>query len=100
MLRRNLIFGCTWFGPKYLRKRRLKGEEYEKKNIKSRIEMNKAGYTATLVACRWAGAVLEKVIRASGQEPYAQKAQKRRKSKKGTDQPTDRRTDIAGCRVA
>ena len=89
MLRRNLIFGCTWFGPKYLRKRRLKGEEYEKKNIKSRIEMNKAGYTATLVACRWAGAVLEKVIRASGQEPYAQKAQKRQKSMKGTDQLTD-----------
>ena len=31
---------------------------------------NKAGYTATLVACGWAGAVLEKVTRASGQEPY------------------------------
>ena len=42
---------------------------------------NKAGYTATLVACGWAGAVLEKVTRASGQEPYAQKAKKRRKSK-------------------
>ena len=34
-----------------------------------------AGYTATLVACGWAGAVLEKVTRASGQELYAQKAQ-------------------------
>ena len=33
---------------------------------------NKAGYAATLVACGWAGAVLEKVIRASGQEQYAQ----------------------------
>ena len=43
---------------------------------------------ATLVACGWAGAVLGKVTRASGQEPYAQKAQKRQKSKKGTDQPT------------
>ena len=43
-------------------------------------ENNKAGYTATLVACGWAGAVLEKVTRASGQEPYAQKAQKRQKS--------------------
>ena len=63
------------------------------------LEKNKAGYTATLVACGWAGAVLKKVTRASGQEPYAQKAQKRRKSKKG-DRPTDRRTDIAGCRVA
>ena len=27
---------------------------------------NKAGYTATLVKCGWAGAVLEKVTRASG----------------------------------
>ena len=44
--------------------------------------VNKAGYTATLVACGWAGAVLEKITRASGQEPYAQKAQKRQKSKK------------------
>ena len=69
---------------------------------------NKAGYTATLVACGWAGAVLEKVTGSSGQELYAQKAQKRRKSKKGTDQPTNRptnqptnqRIDIAGCRVA
>ena len=32
---------------------------------------NKAGYTATLVACGLAGAVLEKVTRAFGQEPYA-----------------------------
>ena len=44
------------------------------------VERNKAGYTATLVACGRAGAELEKVTRASGQEPYAQKAQKRRKS--------------------
>ena len=29
---------------------------------------NKVGYTATLVACGWAGAVMEKVILASGQE--------------------------------
>ena len=46
-----------------------------------KIQRNKAGYTAALVACGWAVAVLEKVTRASGQEPYAQKAQKRRKSK-------------------
>ena len=38
---------------------------------------NKAGYTATLVVPGWAGAVLEKVTRASGQELYAQKTQKR-----------------------
>ena len=68
-----------------------------------RFKRKQGRYTATLVACGWAGAVLEKVTRASGQEPYAQKTQKRRKSKKGdrpTDRPTDRRTDIAGCRVA
>ena len=61
---------------------------------------NKAEYTATLVACGWAGAVLEKVNRASGQEPHAQKAQICQKSKKPTNQPTDQPTDIAGCRVA
>ena len=42
---------------------------------------NKAEYTATLVTCGLAGAVLEKVIGVSEQVPYAQKAQKRRKSK-------------------
>ena len=41
---------------------------------------NKAGYTATLVACGWAGAVMEKVTGAFGKERYAQKAKKRRKS--------------------
>ena len=35
---------------------------------------NKAGYMATLVAWRWAGAVLKKVTMALGEEPYAQKA--------------------------
>ena len=44
-----------------------------KKSKTSIFINNKAGYTATLVACGWAGAVLEKVTRASGQEPYAQK---------------------------
>ena len=58
-------------------------------DMKCSLQINKAEYTATLVACGWAGAVLEKVTRASGQEPYAQKAQKRRKSKKGTNRPTD-----------
>ena len=50
---------------------------------------NKARYTASLVACGWAGTVQEKVTTASGQEPYTQKARKRQKSKKGTDQQTD-----------
>ena len=48
--------------------------------------INKAGYTANLVACGLAGAVLEKVTR-------AQKAQKRQKSKKRTDRPSDQPTD-------
>ena len=46
-----------------------------------RYNENKVGYKATLVACGWAGSVLEKVTRASGQEPYAQKARKLQKSK-------------------
>ena len=50
---------------------------------------NKAGYMATLVACGSAGAVLEKVTRASGQELYAKKAQKCQRSKNGTDRPTN-----------
>ena len=54
----------------------------------------KAGYTATPVACGWAGAVLEKVTGSSGQELFAQKAQKGRKSKKGTDRPTDRHSGV------
>ena len=37
---------------------------------------NKAGYMATQIACGWAGAVLKKVTRASGQEPYAKKTLK------------------------
>ena len=51
---------------------------------------NKAGYTATLVACGWAGALLGKVTRASVQEPYAPKAQNTEKVKRGpTDRPTN-----------
>ena len=46
---------------------------------------NKAKYTATPVACRWARAELEKVIRVFGQEQQAKKAQKRQRSKKGTN---------------
>ena len=41
---------------------------------------NKAGYTATPVACGWAGAIFE-VSGAFGQEQYSQKPQKRQKSK-------------------
>ena len=49
---------------------------------------------ATLVVPGWAGAVLEKVTRVSGREPYAQKAQSAKKVKRGpTDQPTDQPMD-------
>ena len=34
----------------------------------SYTDENKAGYSASLVACGWAGAVMEKVTRAFGQE--------------------------------
>ena len=72
------------------------GKEEEKKEVEeTAIEKNKAGHTVTLVGCGWAGAVLEKVTRASGQEPYAQKALKRQKSKKGkTNQPTNRHSRV------
>ena len=55
-------------------------------NLESKY--NKAGYTATLVACGWGGAVLEKVSRATGQELHALKAQKRRKSNKSSKDRT------------
>ena len=65
--------------------------------------LNKAGYTATPVACGWAGAILE-VTWSYGQEPLGQKPQNPQKSKLWrTNGPTDRRTDgpdKAGCRVA
>ena len=62
------------------------------------VMLNKAGYTATPVACGWAGAVIE-LTKAFGQELLAQKAQKRRKGKKGTskertDRPTDRHSGV------
>ena len=41
---------------------------------------NKAGYTATLAVWGWAGAVLEKVTNAFGQEQLAEIAQKGQKS--------------------
>ena len=55
------------------KKKKLKDKKNEKKK-------NKAGYTATPVACGWAGAIFE-VSGAFGQERYSQKPHKRRKSK-------------------
>ena len=58
--------------------------------------INKAGYTATLVACGWAGAVLDKVTRASGQEQCSKssKTPKKLKGDQPTDKPTDRHSGI------
>ena len=61
-------------------------------------KINKAGYTATPVACRGAGAVLEKVTGAFGGSSKLKKLKNAKKVKRG--QPTDRPTDIAGCKVA
>ena len=66
--------------------------------------VNKAGYTATKVACGWAGAIFE-VTRPFGQEQWGQRNKIIKKSKvwqtnRPTDQPTNRPTDKAGCRVA
>ena len=76
----------------------IKGGKREKTKIWGKYNFcqyhNKTGFTATLVACGWAGAVLEKVSRAPWQEQSAQKAQKRRKSKKGTNRPTDRHSGV------
>ena len=62
----------------------------------ARQSENKAGYTAPPVSCEWAGAMMEKVTEAFGQEPRAQNAQKRpkyRPTNQLTDQPTDQPTD-------
>ena len=45
--------------------------------MNSELEKNKAEYTATLVACGWAGTVLEKVTMTSGQKPYMPKKLKK-----------------------
>ena len=85
---------ASWPGEKTKEVEKPKEKNNQQENIRTRRRVNEAGYTATLVACGWAGAVLEKVNRASGQKPYAQKAQKRQKSKKGTNQPTDRHSGV------
>ena len=56
----------------------LKGSDDVQSLTTGLLCRNKARYMATLVACGCAGAVLKEVTRASGQEPYAQKCQKRK----------------------
>ena len=66
---------------------------------RKRSDDNKAGYTATSVACGWAGAVFE-LLKHLARSSEAKDRKNIKKSKMGTDQPTDRRTDKAGYRVA
>ena len=54
----------------------------------------KAGYMVTLVGCRLAGTVMEKVTGAFGQEQWAHNAQKRQRSKMGTDSWTDGQSGV------
>ena len=56
-------------------------------------KINKAGYMATPVACRGAGAVLEKVTGAFGGSSKLKKLKNAKKVKRGpTDRPTDQPT--------
>ena len=76
----------------------------KKKKKKLKLVRNKAGYTATLVACGLAGAVFE-LLEHLGKCSEAKDRKNIKKVKWGptnrpTDQPTDGRTDKAGCRVA
>ena len=69
---------------------------------------NKAGYTATKVACGWAGAVMRKAYPSIWAGAVTQKPPVTPKKLSVTDLPTeraaevqiDRPTDIAGYRVA
>ena len=72
----------------------------KQKTFTAYLKKNKAGYTATPVACRWAGAMFE-VTRPFGQEQCAQKIKiiKKVKCDVPTDQPTDGQTGKVGCRV-
>ena len=91
--------------PGYINCRVKRGREERKKvKFSKHTKKNKAGYTATPVACGWAGAIFE-ISGAFGQERYSQKTHKRRKSKVWwmdgpMDGPMDGQTNKVGCRVA
>ena len=69
--------------------------------IATKTKRNKAGYTATSVACGWAGAVIELLehLDKSGEAKDRKNIKKvkwgptDRPTDQPTDQPTDRRTD-------
>ena len=63
-------------------------------NPELRRVKNKAGYTATLVACGWAGAVMEKVTGELGRSSELKTLKNAKKVKWGpNDRPTDRPTN-------
>ena len=98
----SLISAHTFISSRSLWQKSISKINHVKIHCKLGLFGNKAGYTATPVACGWAGVVIE-LTEAFGQELWAQKAQKRQKSEKGTNRPMegpmDRRIDMAGCRV-
>ena len=64
-----------------------KKKQKKQNKTKQNKTKNKTGYTATLVACGWAGAAKKQSV--------TDRQTDRRK-----DGKTDRQTDRAGCRVA
>ena len=85
-------FCCTIKALKRRRKRKvvLKMAEYRRieKRMKESKNKNKAGYTATLVAYGWAGAVSE-FLKHLGKCSEAKDRKNIKKSEMGTDRPTD-----------
>ena len=64
-------------------------------HIYAKSYSNKAGYTATEVACGWAGAIFD-ITKPFGQEQLGQRnkiIKKESVTDQPTDQPTDRPTD-------
>ena len=69
-----------------------------RQKLESETKENKAGYTATEVACGWAGAIFE-VTRPFRQQQWGQRSKIIKESKMGTNQPTNQPTDGRTKRV-
>ena len=71
----------------------FKGKGVKEKKEEGKGEKNKAGYTATSVACGWAGAVFE-LLKHLARSSEAKDRKNIKKVKWGpTDRPTNRPTD-------
>ena len=71
--------------------------------MENHSEFNKAGYTATQVACGWAGAIFD-VTRAFGQEQYGQRIKNikkttERRTKRGVESRSTRQKRINSARI-